>query len=526
MSDAELEGELEHTPDRSGKSTVKKVKVEGAPSTAWVDPLYAAQPTITWDRVTALKRDYFAQNYGLCNTGLAPKRLKFGVHVNEAEVEELFGAKVNANGYRYSLSEDTALVEKVERIWMITHQRTSVPNTRQINVAEAKGLAYEIKRGKETNWCLHGEWTCREQLRRANLERDTAKQAAKGGGSSKEVDTLDYSETVLEEGDPTPSDCGQRSGSRLGLGKKLSDQQSMSIGEWQEHLSVLDREAPKLADLVKRRCEEKDLAKMELVKVSTQGEYGRSLVAAAELRLKILESEYYAADAEVLASKALEPRNATDIAVAEQQSEDARRKVEAQTGVLEQMRLLFGTGEAGYGEAKLKSELAEDAYNKACSKQELWGRHRVVLSAQLRAMMADYQRPTCFPAPSPSLYLDCGQICMKTVVVQIDPCPWCTRGFDPAWDCQFASCQHAYHSWCAYSHFSSSTKCIFKGCNQEMHKDWWSMTGIKKPITDTNKGAMHESWHICKSQNLGTDLRGNPILDLKFNCIFVTANCS
>jgi hypothetical protein len=532
MSDSELEGEFEgefeeepeQTEGRVGKSgsAIKKGKVESA---AWVDPMYAAQPEITWDRQTALKREYFATNYGLCNKGLAPKRLRIGLHVSEADIESLFGPKVNSNGYRYADNEDTEFVERVEKMWMITHQRTSVPNTRQINVAEAKGFAYELVKNKETNWCLHGEWTCREVLRRANLEREkaglvgSAGQTSKGGRSEKGPVVIGATDVEVEEEDTTLTECAQRTESWGGLPSTTSNQHSMAIGEWQDYLSLLDRELPTLDTLVKRSSEAMGVAKMEFLEISTKAQCGRSLVVAAEMRQKILQAEYCAAEAELLSEKAQDPQSEVDIAAAVEMVRDAKFRVDSEAGVIEHMRGLFeGQGGWAFQDAKQKSEHAEEVFLRTQEKQELWKRHRLVLAAQLKAMKAGYKRPACYPAPLPFLYLDCEEVFVQTVRCDIAPCPFCTRGFDPAWDCRFASCQHAYHSWCAYSHFSSSTKCMFKGCEQEMVEDWWVMAGIMKPVVDKGKGVCLESWDLDKAENVGQgELTSNCIHNYKFS---------
>lgn len=53
--------------------------------------------------------------------------------------------------------------------------------------------------------------------------------------------------------------------------------------------------------------------------------------------------------------------------------------------------------------------------------------------------------------------------------VAMKPRPFCQSLFEPTWDVKFVFCQHSYHSWCALNHFSTSTKCLFKRCWQEMH---------------------------------------------------------
>jgi hypothetical protein len=74
-----------------------------------------------WNRVDPIGKDVFEEKYGLCNKGLVPKRLKYGIHLEESDVEAMFGQKVS-NGYRYAYSEDMVFVKKVEYLWMVTHQ--------------------------------------------------------------------------------------------------------------------------------------------------------------------------------------------------------------------------------------------------------------------------------------------------------------------------------------------------------------------------------------------------------------------
>jgi hypothetical protein len=43
--------------------------------------------------------------------------------------------------------------------------------------------------------------------------------------------------------------------------------------------------------------------------------------------------------------------------------------------------------------------------------------------------------------------------------LSVSPCPFCNRGFKPAWAALVVSCEHAYHVWCALTHFSYSIWC-------------------------------------------------------------------
>jgi hypothetical protein len=146
----------------------------GAKKSSWVEPMYASQPDILWDRKTVVGREWFAEKYKLHNHGITPKQIKIGQHLEEADVESLFGPRQNGNGYKYSqCAED--FVMRVESMWMICHQKTVVPNTRMVNVSEAKGWAYEIVKKKETNWALFAEWTCCDQLKKIRAEEEESR---------------------------------------------------------------------------------------------------------------------------------------------------------------------------------------------------------------------------------------------------------------------------------------------------------------------------------------------------------------
>jgi hypothetical protein len=64
--------------------------------------------------------------------------------------------------------------------------------------------------------------------------------------------------------------------------------------------------------------------------------------------------------------------------------------------------------------------------------------------------------------------------------------------------------EHAYHTWCTIFHFSSLSKCLFKGCGEEINIDWWALSGIKKPCEDDKgrEGANHWTMATCIMDNL------------------------
>ena len=91
------------------------MKVEGAVhrSDPFVDPLYVEQPQIVWNQVDPIGKHIFEEKHRLCNTGLGPKQFKYRIHLEESDVETMFGQKIS-NGYCYAYLEDMVFVKKVE----------------------------------------------------------------------------------------------------------------------------------------------------------------------------------------------------------------------------------------------------------------------------------------------------------------------------------------------------------------------------------------------------------------------------
>ena len=58
-----------------------------------MDPLYVEQPPTILNKVDAIGRDVFAEKYNLLNKGVAPKCLKYGIHLDELDMEAVFGPK-------------------------------------------------------------------------------------------------------------------------------------------------------------------------------------------------------------------------------------------------------------------------------------------------------------------------------------------------------------------------------------------------------------------------------------------------
>ena len=464
---------------------------------AWVDPLYACQPEILWDRKSLVTRDWFVEKYNLCNRGITPKQIKIGVHLEEADVESLFGPRQNGNGYRYA-TMDEDFVRKVETMWMICHQKTSVPNTRMVNVSEAKGFAYEIVKKKDTNWALFAEWTCRDQLKKLRAEEE---EAAKSKGTSVKGD-VDFEKEYeagkdkwalehFREGGINSAGILPRQGHKVSHLGKIQ----MAIVEWQHCLDTLEQESILLDGLVQRLLSEKEEARMTLHKVSSQMEYGQKLISDAQAKLSELEAERDNCKARL---EAMTPEDG-GLALTQRDLEALHLRVDAQKGILAVFEDTCGGGQADILElAKLAN--AEEAWSNANSRLFLWKRHRLAFQSQLRGMRSAYERPTTTPAPLPNFYNDWRDEPLHSQAVEILQCPFCLRGFEPAWDARLASCRHAYHSWCALTHFSESTKCIHKDCAMEMHTDWWTCSGIKKPVLGTDGVVLAAPWERAPPQ--------------------------
>ena len=229
----------------------------------------------------------------MCNRGITPKHIKIGVHLEEADVESLFGPRQNGNGYRYA-TMDEDFVRKVETMWMICHQKTVVPNTRMVNVSEAKGFAYEIVKKKETNWALFAEWTCRDQLKKLRAEDEEAAKSkftpVRGEVASEKDCEAGKENWPLEQGRDGQINYAPilpRLSQKIAQGQKIA----MAIGEWQQCLETLEKESLGLDEYVQRIFQEKEEAKMALHKVSSQMEYGRQLIADVRAKFSELEAE-------------------------------------------------------------------------------------------------------------------------------------------------------------------------------------------------------------------------------------------
>ena len=137
-------------------------------------------------------------------------------------------------------------------------------------------------------------------------------------------------------------------------------------------------------------------------------------------------------------------------------------------------------GEADHKKAFEKTSIAESECSLATKKINVWKHQKKSLLAQVFAMKKGFSRPIMKPSPLPYTAPTLEQTSFLTFL-EVEICAFCGRGFEHAWDCKIASCKHGYHSWCAFTHFSSSNKCLIKTCEKKMHADWWTLAGIQKP---------------------------------------------
>jgi hypothetical protein len=69
-----------------------------------------------------------------------PKHIKIPQDIS-AEVAKYFGCIVNKNGHNYVYSHDLVLIEKVEKLWMVIHQKCFVLATQVVSLGFVGGVA-------------------------------------------------------------------------------------------------------------------------------------------------------------------------------------------------------------------------------------------------------------------------------------------------------------------------------------------------------------------------------------------------
>jgi hypothetical protein len=164
-------GKMAHiAPSSSNKWNYlgKKVKVEHKSSnlkgsfwkpTGFACLLYVEVPKIG-DSSPIFHKE-FAETCGLSIEGMNLKRTMILRDLTTKEVSKKFGPIQNKNGHNYVHNEDLVLITKVERLWMLVHQRACVPTTKMMSLDFVRGMTMELK-GRRMNWALYTKWIDRE----------------------------------------------------------------------------------------------------------------------------------------------------------------------------------------------------------------------------------------------------------------------------------------------------------------------------------------------------------------------------
>jgi hypothetical protein len=122
----------------------------------FVSPLYAPIPVLG-DGGPISKKE-FVEKYEFCCEDLSPKHVRVPKDISLKDISKFFGPIVNKNGYSYEFTKDLVFIEKVEKLWMVVHQKPCMLAPRLIALGMVKGLACE-KMGKKMNLAMYANWT-------------------------------------------------------------------------------------------------------------------------------------------------------------------------------------------------------------------------------------------------------------------------------------------------------------------------------------------------------------------------------
>ena len=99
------------------------------------------------------------------HSGMSPKQLR-DTDVTDAELVNFFGLTVNKNSHCYMFLKDEELIQRIEHMWMVYHQKSVVLQSRLITKAMTKGFYVQEVKKMKPNWAPYVEWMNNEQLRR------------------------------------------------------------------------------------------------------------------------------------------------------------------------------------------------------------------------------------------------------------------------------------------------------------------------------------------------------------------------
>jgi hypothetical protein len=85
-----------------------------------------------------------------CAKGMSPKQIKVPRDITSKGVCKVFGPIQNKNVHSYVFNEDHVLIAKVERLWMLVHQKCDILALKLISLGFVRGVVMEMK-GEKMN---------------------------------------------------------------------------------------------------------------------------------------------------------------------------------------------------------------------------------------------------------------------------------------------------------------------------------------------------------------------------------------
>jgi chromosome segregation ATPase len=263
---------------------------------------------------------------------------------------------------------------------MVCHQRTGLPNTRFINKAEALGLTCERLPGgrrRDMNWAHFAEWTCRDQLRQIQSERDSKEGLGAVHIKSEGVQGGDEDQRHDQDNDNLQQ---RHQGFRKMLTSQSREQVEASMAAWRLHLASLENKMPSMEVLVNSLSKKQAASDLELVRVESQLVDRRQLVTSATRKLTILQL-----DVDAQKGRMLQLRSQCRVLDAQLVEcvlalECLERKVDSQLGMVEVFSDLLADGEKSYSTASASLSVDKAAWESVVQKLETMRAHKSALS--------------------------------------------------------------------------------------------------------------------------------------------------
>jgi len=295
----------------------------------------------------------------------------------------------------------------------------------------------------------------------------------------------------------------RRTLSQLNIITDETNQELMLFSKQIEDLENLLRTAKsKLKELLNQDKVETQQPKT-LSAVSSRSEEAAAKVASEAAAEAVAAGQEAAADGQEAAAAQVQ----IQILDCRTHTEALQCKIDYQKGIVDAFQGLLSTAKSELQNLKDKTQAHKSTWLAAAEWHQAWKRHKEALKSQLQSI----QRPSLSPSPVLAGGFNTSFMSITNAAasvgdatgagatmfsssssveaLSVSPCPFCNRGFKPAWAALVVSCEHAYHIWCALTHFSSSTKCLLKDCQQEMHPHFWLYTGIEMPTANADSNA-------------------------------------